>query len=442
MSSRDLPTDEQTALDALLARHIGAQEPGVAVAVVRDGQVVYERGHGLANLEWGIPIASDTVFRLGSLTKPFTAQAVMLLQLAGKLTIDAPISSYLPELTWLDPRITVAHLLTHTSGIANFVTQPGFQETVARQDHTPAALAARIGAYPPDFAPGERYSYSNSGYELLGMLVARVAGLPYDEYLRGAILEPLGMHDSRVLWQELVVPRRASGYQHAAEAGRGYQRARYLSTTLANASGGLASTLRDLIRWDAALREQRQLPAEVEVRMRQPVRLNEGRALGYGLGWGLSRYRDRDVVYHTGGVPGFSSYLGRFLADGVTIIILSNRGLFDASGLAAEIANYMLRLPAPPRVPQPASDAELRAAVGTYTNPIGERLELARAGDRLTVRGDLTADLVPLGDATYADPARPDVTLRFAALSAEGYRRATAVVPFYWFEVERVRGEG
>jgi CubicO group peptidase (beta-lactamase class C family) len=150
------------------------------------------------------------VFRLGSLTKPFTAQAVLLLQQADKLRITAPAITYVPELTWLDPRVTVAHLLTHTSGIANYITQPGFWKRVARQDHMPAELAARIGGYPPDFAPGARYSYSNSGYELLGMLIARVSGMPYDEYVRAAILEPLGMTDAPAATSRRVRTRKTS----------------------------------------------------------------------------------------------------------------------------------------------------------------------------------------------------------------------------------------
>jgi CubicO group peptidase (beta-lactamase class C family) len=437
MSQRAEYVGDLDALDALIARHIGAGEPGVAVAVVRGGRVAYERGNGLANLEWGIPAAPDTVFMLGSLTKPFTAQSVMLLRAAGKLTIEDAVASYLPELTWLGPRVTVAHLLTHTSGVANYVTQPGYWETVAGIEHTPAALAARIGGFPPDFAPGDGYSYSNSGYELLGMIIAHVSGMPYDEYVRRAICEPLGMDDTRVLWHPLIVPRRASGYE-PGEAGAGWQRARYLSVTLANASGGIASTLRDLARWDAALREHRLLPAEVEARMCMPVRLNDGRTMGYGLGWGLSRYRGRDVAHHAGGVPGFSSYLGRFLADDMTIIVLSNRGLFDASGLAAEVANHVLGLPAPEREAQPVGGDELAATAGTYTNYIGERLEVAVDGDRLAVSGDLSATLVPIGDATYMDLARPDVTLRFDARGPTGYKRALAVVPFYWLEVRRV----
>jgi CubicO group peptidase (beta-lactamase class C family) len=426
-------------LDALIAERIDPGGPGAAVAAVRDGEVIYECGRGLANLEWGQPMAPDTVLGLGSLTKPFTAQAVLLLQLADMLRIEDAVASYLPELGWLDPRVTIAHLLTHTSGIANYVTQPGFWEHVARRDHTPAELAAHIGRFRPDFAPGKRYSYSNSGYALLGMLVERVSSQPYDEYVRTAIFAPLGMRDSRYLWDEAVVPRHAGGYQRAEPGERvdGYRRASYLSATLSNAGGGLGSTVRDLIRWDVALREERLLPAPIETRMRTPVTLSDGRSMGYGFGWGLSRYRGRQVAHHAGGVPGYSSFLGRFVEDGLTLIVLTNLGGFDAAGLAAALANITLDLPAPARAPVRVAPEELAAAAGVYINLVGERLEVVCAGEHLTLGGDLSGLLLPLGHATFSLSGAPDVTVRFEALGESGYARALAVTPFYWFEVER-----
>jgi CubicO group peptidase (beta-lactamase class C family) len=430
-------------LDTLVEEQIDQHGPGVVVAVVKDGQLAYERGYGLANLEWGQPMAMDTVLGLGSLTKPFTAQAVLLLELSGKLRIEDAVVSYLPDLTWLDPNITIAHLLTHTSGIANYVTQPGFWERIARQDHAPAELATRIGSFHRDFAPGERYSYSNSGYALLGMLIEAVSEQPYDEYVRVAIFEPLGMQDSCYLWDAAVVPRRAGGYQltQPGERGQGYQRAPYLSATLASAGGGLGSTLGDLVRWDTELREHQLLPAAVDARMRTPVTLNDGRSMGYGLGWGLSRYRGRTVAHHAGGVPGFSSFFGRFLADELTIIVLSNLGGFDAAGLAGGIATHVLKLSIPARIPAPVMPEHLAAAEGLYTNRIGERLEVACAGEQLTLRGDLVGRLIPLGNDTFASAESPDVTVHFTALGESGYARAMAVTPFYWFEVERAPDE-
>lgn len=433
-----------THVDTLVAERVDQHGPGVAVAVVKDSQVIYERGHGLANLEWGQPMAPDTVLGLGSLTKPFTAQAVLLLELSGKLSIEDAVSSYLPDLAWLDSGISIAHLLTHTSGVANYVTQPGFRERVARQDYTPTELAAHIGGFARDFAPGERYSYSNSGYALLGMLIAAVSGQPYDEYVRTAIFEPLGMLDSRYLWDSSIIPHRASGYQPMPPGERGvlgqaYQRAPYLSATLSNAGGGLGSTLRDLISWDTAQREHRLLPAETEARMRTPIALNDGRSVGYGLGWGLSHYRGRAVIHHAGGVPGFSSFFGRFLDDELTVIILSNIGGFDAASLAADIANHALNLPILARTP--IALERLSAVEGLYTNHVGERLEVVGDGERLTLLGDLSGALIPLGDGAFSLVGSPDVTVHFEALADGRYTRATAITPFYWFVVERALPE-
>jgi Beta-lactamase len=171
--------------------------------------------------------------------------------------------------------------------------------------------------------------------------------------------------------------------------------------------------------------------------MRTPATLNDGRRVGYGLGWGLSRYRGHAVAHHTGGIPGFSSFLGRFLDDGLTIIVLSNLGGFHAAGLAAAIADRVLDLSAPVQVPARVAPEQLAAAEGVYTNVIGERLEVVRDGEQLTLRGDLDGALIPLDDATFSSAEAPDVTVRFEALGDSGYARATAAVPFYWFTVER-----
>ncbi len=161
------------------------------------------------------------------------------------------------------------------------------------------------------------------------------------------------------------------------------------------AAGGLGATLDDLILWDQALREGTLISHELDACMRTPARLNDGREMGYGLGWGLSRYRGRAVTHHAGGVPGYSSFVGRFLEDGMTIIVISNIGLFDAGGLAKEIANSILSLPAPERAAVPVAASELDASVGVYENFIGESLEVSRKGEALTVSGELACDLIP-----------------------------------------------
>jgi CubicO group peptidase (beta-lactamase class C family) len=427
-------------LDAMIAEQVASHGPGIAVAIVRDGAVVYERCRGVADLEWNQPITPDTVVAVGSLTKTFTAQCVQLLAAAGKLDLSDAVAKHLPDLTWLDSQITIAHLLTHTSGIANYVTQPGFWENIAQHDHTPGELAAYIGTLARDFVPGENYSYSNSGYALLGMVIEAALGMPYEDALRAAIFEPLGMRDTRYLWDAPIIPRRAGGYMPTGQDASQpqYQHAPHFSPSLAFASGGLGSTVRDLIRWDAALRDQRLLPADVATRMTTPLTLNDGRRLGYGLGWGLARYRGHVVAHHAGGVPGFSSFYGRFTDDDLSIIVLSNIEGFDAGGLAARLVSAVLDLPSPHHQPAPGvSIDELTATVGGYSNYIGERLDVSVRDGSLVVSGDRAGSLIPLGNATFVLSGSPDTTIQFEALAADGYRRAMVTSPFYWFAVER-----
>ena len=423
-------------IEEIIQRRVPADGPGVAVAVISDGETIYKSGYGFANLEWRQPIGPETVLGLGSVTKPFTAQAVLLLEQQGKLRLDDEITHYLPDAPTHGREITIAHLLTHTSGIANFVTQPGFWPNTARADRTPAEMIALFADLAPDFEPGENYSYSNSAYVLLGRLIETLSGMPYGEFIESAIFAPLGMIHSRYMDDQRIIPHRAARYLRDDD---GWVRAPYFSASVTYAAGGLGATLDDLILWDQALREGTLISHEVDARMRTPVKLNDGREMGYGLGWGLSRYRDRAVTHHAGGVPGYSSFVGRFLDDAMTIIVLSNIGLFDAGGLAKEIANSILSLPAPERVAVPVAPSELDACVGVYDNFIGESLEVSRKGEALTVRGELTCDLISLGDATYVSADDPDISVRFERPDDRGYTRVTVVVPFYWYIVTRKR---
>jgi CubicO group peptidase (beta-lactamase class C family) len=244
------------------------------------------------------------------------------------------------------------------------------------------------------------------------------------------------MTHSRYMDDQRIIPQRAARYLRE-EAG--WVRAPYLSASVTYAAGGVGVTLDDLVLWDQALREGMLISRDLDARMRTPVRLNDGREMGYGFGWGLSRYRGRAVTHHAGGVPGYSSFVGRFLDDGMTIIVLSNIGLFDAGGLAKEIANSILNLPAPEHVAVPVATSELDVCAGVYDNFIGEALEISRKGEALTVSGELTCDLIPLGGATYASANDPDITVRFEQPDGRGYTRVIVVVPFYWYVVTRKR---
>jgi len=423
-----------SAIDEVIQRRVPADGPGVAVAVIRDGVVIYKNGYGCANLEWRQPIGPDTLFGLGSVTKPFTAQAIMLLEQQGKLRLDDEVTHYLPDAPTHGRQITIRQLLTHTSGIANFVTQPGFWPNIAREQRTAMEVTGLFRDLPLDFEPGENYSYSNSAYVLLGRLIETLSGMPYGAFIESALFAPLAMTHSRYMDDQRIIPQRAARYLREEET---WVRAPYYSASVTYAAGGLGSTLDDLILWDQALREGTMISREVDARMRTSVRLNDGREMGYGFGWGLSRYRGRAVTHHAGGVPGYSSFVGRFLEDHMTIIVLSNIGLFDAAGLAKEIANALLSLSAPERLAITEAPSELDACAGGYENFIGEALEISRNGERLTVSGELTCDLIPLGRATYAAADDPDITLRFEQPDARGYTRVMVIVPIYWFVATR-----
>lgn len=358
----------------------------------------------------------------------------MLLRAEGKLHLDDPITAYLPNYQTHGQLITIARLLTHTSGIPNFVTLPGFWESDIARDHTHAEIRARFEALPPQFAPGERYSYCNSAYCLLGFVIETLAGMPYDEFIRERIFAPLGMTRSHYLAPHAIIPQRAEGYN---QTDSGYERARYMSTTLQYAAGALGSTVEDLARWDIAVRNGSLLSAETLAEMTTPTRLTDGRTVGYGLGWGLWGYRGRRAFGHAGGTPGYTAFHGRFPDDDLSIIVLSNRNGYDSAGLAEPIAALLLDLPTPRHTPVTLAPSALERMTGRYASAIGDTLDITLRDGVLHVSGEMDCDLTPLSETRCVSVADPDREVHFEGLGQEGFERVTVVVPFYWFSVTR-----
>ncbi len=417
----------------IVGERVDPERPGVAVAVVHHGDVAHRAGYGYANLEWGQPITPDTVFGIGSTTKPFTATAILLLERDGKLHIDGAITNYLPSYDTHGAHITLRHLLTHTSGIPNFVTQPNFFETWAPLDLSHHALRKLFEPLPLDFAPGTRYSYSNSGYCLLGMIIEAASGMSYEEFVRTRIFEPLGMRRSYYMRHDALIPHRAGGYQ---AGDHGYLRAPHRSETLIYAAGALGATLDDLICWDRALCDNRLLDASTRERMWTRVRLVTGRTEGYGLGWGLSTYRGRRVVHHAGGVAGFSAFFGRFVDDDLAIIVLSNQGGFDCAGLARPISNLVLGLPTPTFTPIARPHEDAARIVGSYRGLV-ETLDVTCDGEQLVASGDVRGELLPVSERRFVLADNADVSLSFEDEHAGRFQQVRVVVPFYWFNAWR-----
>ena len=354
----------------MAARHI----PGVSVAVVKDGKVVLARGYGLANVEHQVPATPQTVYQLASVTKAFTAAAVMMLVEEGKLTLDAPLRTVMPDVPEAWGAVTISQLLTHTSGIPSYTSLPDFQQNV-RTDYTPAELIALVRDRPVDFAPGEKYRYNNSGYVLLGMIVEKLSGQPWDAFLQARIFTPLGMTTARMNNLSAVVANRAQGY---AWANGTLRNGEYVSPTQPYAAGALIVSVLDLVKWDAALAARALLSPASYQAMYTPAPLTGGKTHPYGFGWEVAPYRTRPRLGHGGGIPGFSTYFARFVDDEVSVIVLANEGSGGAERLANGIAEFYipaLRENAPTPIPDsnPTQTAFLKTVVTTIGTGTGEK---------------------------------------------------------------------
>ncbi|GIG66818.1 serine hydrolase domain-containing protein [Phytomonospora endophytica] len=379
--------------------------PGAAVAVRQGPEPRYRSCHGFADLEWGRPVTPTTVFRLASLSKPFTALTVRLLAAAGVIDLDAPIARHLPDLPHGD-RVTPRHLLTHTSGIPNFVTRPGFRGGITRRDHTDDEVIALFAGLPLDFEPGTRYGYSNSGYRLLDVIASRAAGAPFAELAAEHVFAPAGMTATRVLCDEAIVPERARGYQRDGE---GFVNAPYVSMTIPGGAGGMGSTLDDLLAFDTAVRDGVfDLPG-----LYDPVRLDCGRTEGYGHGWYRSVYRGRDVAFHAGGIEGFSAIYVQVPAEDLSVVLLTNLGGFRCGLVARAAIDVVLDLAEPVRPTIHVAPATLCSLAGAYVHQAGE-LTVEADGDTLLVtHAGEPRRMRPVAARTFADLDDPDVTLDF-----------------------------
>ena len=316
--------------DAFLAAQAKVNGFSGSVLIAREGVRLYSKGFGWANAEWEIPNASNTKFRLGSITKQFTATAVLRLQEQGKLKAQDAICTYLspcPD-TW--KAVTVHHLLTHTSGIPSYTGSPEYGKTMM-MPKTAEQMVAGFRDLPLEFQPGERFKYNNSGYFLLGLIIEKVSGKKYEEVLRDEIFGPLGMHDSGYDWSATLIPRRAAGYQRRD----GLVNAPYLDMQQPYSAGSLYSTVDDLLLWDQALYTDKVLPAAAREAMFTPFKD------GYAYGWNVvppdKAVSGKRQVGHGGGINGFSTMIARVPEDRLVVIVLGNVDNVNATPIARDL---------------------------------------------------------------------------------------------------------
>jgi CubicO group peptidase (beta-lactamase class C family) len=319
----------------MAARHL----PGAALAVVRGGRVLHARGYGSADLAHGVPATDSTVFLVASVTKTFAAVAALMLVEEGRVALDAPIGTYVRDLPAAWRPATVRQLLQHTSGISSITdhARPPCPSAYAPdRARSTRDVLAEVGCLPLGFAPGTRWSYSDTGYLLLGLMVESVAARPFEGFLRERVLAPLGMASTRMLDAEAVVPRLARGY---AWDGSAFRNAPELHGTVEFTGGGLVSTVHDMARWAAALGSERLLRRETWALAWTPAPVGDA---AYGMGFALRPVAGMRHVGHTGGGPGAATALAHFPDEGLSVVLLTNGAQppFTMRDLAGEVAGF------------------------------------------------------------------------------------------------------
>jgi CubicO group peptidase (beta-lactamase class C family) len=309
--------------------------PGLSLAVLSGDRIVLSRGYGFANVELHVLASDSTVYQSGSMGKQFTAALVEMLADHHLLRLDDSIVRWLPEGAGVWQGITVRHLLTHTSGVAEY-TDSTFDY---RKDYTEDELVKFAASRPLDFRPGERWSYSNTGYVLLGALIHRVSGRFYGHLLRDSVFRPLGMTDSRVISEADIVPNRAAGYRLENGALKNQE---WVAPTLnTTADGALYFTVRDLSRWAVALNHGRMPSQSALDTAWTPVRLGDGATYPYGFGWYLLPQRGQRRISHTGSWQGFKTVIARYPKSGLTVIVLANLAEAQVGAIAYGVAGMI-----------------------------------------------------------------------------------------------------
>ncbi|WP_372785828.1 serine hydrolase [Phenylobacterium sp.] len=397
------PPGYAKAVDSVANSYVDAGLFSGAILVAKDGKPILRKGYGLANREWSIPATPETRFRLGSITKQFTATAILQLAEQDKLGLDDPITKYYPQAPASWAPITLKHLLTHTSGIPSYTSLPGFFGKLSRVDRTPEEIVALTQDKPLEFTPGAKFNYDNTGYILLGYVIEKVSGQTYAAYLQDHIFGPLGLKNTGYDDSETILPQRAAGYTVTGGKPRNTP---YLAMSLPYAAGSLYSTADDLLAWQQALQSGKILkPASVAA-------MFTDQGFGYGYGQFISKVNGRRMWAHAGGINGFSTDLVLFPDQGLSLVILSNNDQAPIDRLFDRLSGFYFD-PAMLADAAPPSAKDTAGYVGAYRMTPSLTLTVTRGGGRLfaqfaTQKFELRHEV----GATYFVPS-PRLTVTF-----------------------------
>lgn len=334
-----------------------SQIPGLSLAVLEKGRIVEASGFGRANVETDTPATAETVYKIASLSKPFMAAAILLLMQEGKIRLDDQVSKYLEGAPTSWNKITIRHLLTHTSGI---VRDPSDYHPYTEQPID--EVVRSVYSIPLSFEPGEKWLYSNVGYYVLAEVITRASGIPWDEFIRDRLFAPARMASSRKTSASAVVAHRASGY-HQSE-NRMINAENWIAV---RPSGAFLSTVLDLAKWDGLLDSDSILSASTRKLMWTPATLNDQVSVDYGFGWYVDSFLGRARIHHDGQFPGFRADYERFADDGLTVIVLANSDNASLESLAIKIAGFYATTLATPRF---SLNADVPAESVVHGNPI------------------------------------------------------------------------
>jgi len=379
LSGASAQTDK---VDSYVKAQMDTQKiPGLSIAVMRNGEIVKAKGYGLANVELNVPAKPETVYQSGSMGKQFTATAVMMLVEEGKIALDDKITRYFPDSPESWSNITVRNLLTHTAGTTDYPKDFDF-----RRDYTEDELLKKAQAIPLAFEPGEKWSYSNLGYVTLGILISKVTGKFYGEFLSERIFKPLGMSSARIISEADIVPNRAAGYRMAKGELKNQE---WVSPSMnTTADGSLYLTVLDVAKWDAALYTEKLLKKSSLAQMWTPVKLNSGVTRPYGFGWAFGNVGGHSIIEHGGAWQGFTSHIARYVNEKLTIVVLTNRAGANPGNIAHGIARlYNSDLAPVARKEVQLDPRSLDQYVGKYELEPGFVLNITRSADHLWLQG-------------------------------------------------------
>ena len=392
-------TKQKSSVDSLVKSEMQKQNiPGISIVVIRDGKIAYVQGYGFANIEHKVAVKPETIFQSGSVGKQFASFAIMLLVEDGKISLDDKLTKFFPDAPFSWDSITVKNLLTHTAGFGEYADDFNY-----RADYTEDSLFRIIRKIPAQFKAGEKSVYSNTGYVTLGLIISKVTGKFYGEFLKQRIFEPLGMTTARIISETDIVPNRAGGYQLVDGEIKNQE---WVSPSLnTTADGSMYVTALDMAKWEAGLNAARLLKKESYEMMWSPVKLNDGSIYPYGFGWRIDSIQGKKIIEHNGTWQGFESTIKRYPQEKIAVIVFANLRRANTDKIASRIMQlHQPELRSPKLKPIKDNDPQVIALVKNFVvkltdNKLTADLFTPEFGQRFIPRsGMASAHLKSMGD--------------------------------------------